>query len=107
MGEGEGDARQQDGESATTENLRVVLVDSPLGVTDRGDILNHNDVIRVLAFSCFALGTGNKGSVERVARASVNHVVNDASLANYLALELGLYAQVVAIVATKVGCRTQ
>ena len=89
-----------DGLPPTTENLRVVLVDSPLGVSDRGDVLNHNDVIGVLAFSCFALGTGNGRFVEKVVR--VNHVVDDVTLANFLALELRLSAQVVALVVTKV-----
>ena len=92
-----------DGLPATTENLRVILVDSPLGVSDRGDILNHNDVIGVLAFSRFALGTGNGRFVKQAV--GVNHVVDDATLANFLALELGLCAQVVAIVVTKVVVR--
>lgn len=92
-----------DGLPATTENLRVVLVDSPLRVSDCGDVLDHNDVIRVLAFGCFALSTGNRRLVEQAIR--INHVVNDATLADLLALELSLRAQVVTIIVTKMVVR--
>ena len=68
----------------------VVLVDGPLGVADRGDVLDHNDVIRAFALGRLALGTGNGRLVEQAVR--FDHVVYDAALASPRSWTEALYS---------------
>ena len=56
-------------------------------------------MIRALAIGRLALGTRNRKLVEQAVR--FNHVVHDAGLANLLALQLSLRAQIVTIVITE------
>ena len=94
-----------DSRATAAENLRVVLVDSTLGVTNSRDVLDHNNVIRVLALRL--LRTLGGTSVGWLIQEMVggDHVVDDTALADLLALELTLSGQVVTVVVTKMVVR--
>lgn len=67
----------------TTEDLGVVLVDSPLRVTDGRNILDDDDMVRVLALTLLlALGSNLRSLVEQPV--GVDHVIDDAALADFL-----------------------
>ena len=93
-----------DGRASTAEDLGVVLVDGALRVADSGHIFNDDDVVRVLALSDRnALGTNSGGLVEEAV--SVDHIIDDAALADLLALELPLSRQVVPVVVAEMVVR--
>ncbi len=89
-----------DGRPTAAEDLRVILVDSPLGVADGRNVLDNHDMIGVLAL---ALGTGLGGLEQQPIR--VDHIVHDAALADLLAPELPLCRKVLAIIVTKMVIR--
>lgn len=89
-----------DGGSATAEDLRVILVDGPLGVADGGNVLDNYNVVWMLALT---LGTGLRSLEQQPVR--VDHVIHDAALADLLAPELPLRRKVMAIVVTKMVVR--
>lgn len=70
------------------ENLGIVFVKSTLVVGNSRHILDHNAVVRVLALL-----------VQNVV--SLDHVINDVGLRNFLGAELFLGTQVLAIVVAK------
>ncbi len=86
-----------DGRAAAAEDLGVVLVDRALRVAHGGDVLDHDDVVGVLALADGdALRADSGRLVEQAVR--VDHVVDDAALADLLAPELALGGQVVPVV---------
>ena len=89
-----------DGRSTATEDLGVVLVDRALGVADRRNVFDDDNVIGVLALSLLALGSRDGRLVEQAV--GINHVVDDAALGDLLRLELGLGRKVASIVVTEV-----
>jgi len=93
-----------DGATASAEDLRVVLVDGALGVTNSGNILDDDDVVGMLAFSDGNTLGADLGSLEEQT-VRINHVVDDAALADLLALELPLRRQVVAVVVAEMVVR--
>lgn len=74
---------------ATEEDLSVVLIKSPLVVANGGHVLDDNAVVGVLALL-----------VQNVV--SLDHVIHDIGLGDFLGAELLLRAQVLAVVVTKV-----
>jgi hypothetical protein len=83
-----------------TEDLQIVFLDGSLRVSDSRNILDHNDVIRVLSLAnADSFRTNFGGLVWELI--GINHVVNDAILADPFALELWLCGEVVAIVISK------
>lgn len=87
------------GRATAAENLGVVLVDRALGVAHGGDVLDHDDVVRMLALSLFAalgLLLLRGGIVQQAV--GVHHVVHDTGLGDLLGLELALSREVLAVV---------
>ena len=93
--------------SATTEDFGVILVDGSLGISNRRHILDHHDMIRVLALADLdSLGTHIGRFVQQPI--GVNYIIDDAALAALLALELRFCRQIATVVvAEMVGCRAQ
>lgn len=74
---------------ATEEDLSVVLIKSTLVVANGGHVLDDNAVVGVLALL-----------VQNVV--SLDHVIHDIGLGDFLGAELLLRAQVLAVIVTKV-----
>jgi hypothetical protein len=94
-----------DSGAAATENLRVVLVNGALGVADGRHILDHDDVIRVLALGFLGPLCGTRLRRLEEQWVGSDHVIDDATLADLLALELALSREVVAVVVAEVVVR--
>jgi len=93
-----------DGLPAPTEDFGIILVDGPLGIANSSDILDHNDVIRVLAFGLFlALGGHFRRLVEQPI--GVDHVIDDAALADLLGPKLLMGGEIVPIVVAEMVVR--
>jgi len=93
-----------DSRTTTTEDLRVVLVDSALRVADSGYILDDDDVVGMLALANRnALSTDFRCLIEEAI--SVDHVVDNTALADLLALKLPLSRQIVAVVVAEMVVR--
>ena len=89
-----------DSRTTTTEDLRVVLVNGALGIPDSRNIFNHDNVVGMLALANRdAFGSNLRGLIQKAV--SINHVVDDAALADLFAPELLLGGQVVAIIVAK------
>jgi len=88
-----------DGRATTAEDFGVVLIDRALGVTDRGNVFDDDDVVGVFALGLLALGSRDRRLVEQAV--GVNHVVDDAALRNLLRLELGLGGKIASVVVTE------
>jgi hypothetical protein len=86
--------------TTTTEDLRVVLVDGALGVANGGDVLDNNDMVGMFTLSNRNALGADLGSLVKQA-ISINHIVDDAALANLFTLELPLSRQVVTIIVSE------
>lgn len=86
------DVKDRDGLVATEENLSIVLVKSTLVIANGGHVLDHDGVVRVLAFLVQD-------------RVGGNHVVNDIGLGDFLGTELFLGGQVHSVVIAEMVVR--
>lgn len=75
-------------------NLGIALVNGPLRVSDRRDVLDDDNMVRVFILDRLTSGAWHSRLVQQVV--GVHHIVHD------IALELTLRTQVVPIVVTKV-----
>ena len=94
-----------DSRTTTTEDLRVVLVNGALGIPNSRNIFNHDDVVGMLALSNRdAFGSNCRSLIQKAV--SINHVVDDAALADLFAPKLPLSRQVVAIIVAEMVVRS-
>jgi hypothetical protein len=94
-----------DSRPATTEDLGIVLVNRALRVPNSRNIFNDDNMIRMFPLSNSNALRADFGGLEEET-VCINHVVNDATLANLLTLELPLSRQVTTIIVTEVVVRS-
>ena len=92
------------GRPTTAEDLRVVLVDSTLGVTDSRNIFDDDNMVGMFTLTNRST-VRNLGSFEKKV-IGVDHVIDNTALANLLALELLLSRQVTTVVISKMVIRS-
>ena len=97
-----------DGRTTTAQDFRVVLIDGALGVTNRGDILDDDNVVWVLALRGLCVLSYGCIRVSRLVekRVAGDHIIYDTALAYLLALKLRLRGQVVSIIVAEMVVRS-
>src|SRR5882762_9474996 len=81
----------------TAKDLGVILVDGPLRIANGRNILDHDNMIRMLAFSLLLAFSGHFRRLVKQP-VGIDHVIDDAALADLLRLELGFGGEVVSVV---------